>query len=119
VTEVGGGQASADEKRTERDEQLYSCPYSLVTPRNTFHILNLLFFFKFQRLLSLFHYNSKSIKFDDNKICILDYGQVEMIQREKAEIYYLFIFAVLGFELRAYTLNHSTSSFFVMVFFSR
>jgi Na+/proline symporter len=31
---------------------------------------------------------------------------------------YLFIFlAVLGFELRAYTLSHSTSPFFVMGFF--
>jgi hypothetical protein len=28
------------------------------------------------------------------------------------------IFAVLGFELRAYTLSHSTSPFFVMDFFS-
>jgi hypothetical protein len=26
-------------------------------------------------------------------------------------------FAVLGFELRAYTLSHSTSSFFIMGFF--
>jgi hypothetical protein len=28
-------------------------------------------------------------------------------------------FAVLGFELRTYTLSHSTSPFFVMEFFSR
>jgi hypothetical protein len=28
-----------------------------------------------------------------------------------------FFFAVLGFELRAYTLSHCTSPFFVMVFF--
>jgi hypothetical protein len=30
---------------------------------------------------------------------------------------YLFIFAVLGFELRAYTLSHSTSPIFVIGFF--
>jgi hypothetical protein len=29
----------------------------------------------------------------------------------------LFVFAVLGLELRAYTLSHSTSLFFVMAFF--
>jgi hypothetical protein len=32
------------------------------------------------------------------------------------DLIYLFIFAVLGFELRAYTLSHSISPFFVMVF---
>jgi hypothetical protein len=30
-----------------------------------------------------------------------------------------FFFLVLGLELRAYTLSHSTSPFFVMGFFSR
>jgi hypothetical protein len=29
----------------------------------------------------------------------------------------LFVFVVLGFELKAYTLSHSTSPFFVMSFF--
>jgi hypothetical protein len=29
----------------------------------------------------------------------------------------LFFFSVLGFELRVYTLSHSTSHFFVMAFF--
>jgi hypothetical protein len=32
-------------------------------------------------------------------------------------IYLFFFFAVLGFELRAYTLSHSISPFFVMGFF--
>jgi hypothetical protein len=30
---------------------------------------------------------------------------------------HVFLFSVLGFELRTYTLSHSTSSFFVMGFF--
>jgi hypothetical protein len=36
---------------------------------------------------------------------------------KKTILFYYFIFAVLGFELRAYSLSHSTSSFFVMGFF--
>jgi hypothetical protein len=32
-------------------------------------------------------------------------------------IFFLIFFLVLGFELKAYTLSHSTSPFFVMVFF--
>jgi hypothetical protein len=37
-----------------------------------------------------------------------------------AQLHYtFFFFAVLGFELRAYNLSHSTSHFFVMGFFSR
>jgi hypothetical protein len=31
--------------------------------------------------------------------------------------YFILFFAVLGFELRAYTLSHSTSPIFVKVFF--
>jgi hypothetical protein len=33
------------------------------------------------------------------------------------EFFFFFFFAILGFELRAYTLSHSTSPFFVMGFF--
>jgi hypothetical protein len=34
-----------------------------------------------------------------------------------AFLFFFFIFAVLAFELRAYTLSHSTSPIFVMGFF--
>jgi hypothetical protein len=34
-------------------------------------------------------------------------------------LFFSFFFSVLGFELRAYTLSHSTSPFFVMGFFNR
>jgi hypothetical protein len=34
-----------------------------------------------------------------------------------AFVSFCFVFGVLEFELRAYTLSHSTSPFFVMVFF--
>jgi hypothetical protein len=43
----------------------------------------------------------------------------EFITRNERELlFFLFFFAVLGLELRVYTLSHSTSPFFVMGFSS-
>jgi hypothetical protein len=43
--------------------------------------------------------------------------EIKCYKAKKKEGAVTFLFAVLGFELRAYTLSYSTSPFFVMGFF--
>jgi hypothetical protein len=40
-----------------------------------------------------------------------------VLSSQHTTFFFFFFFAVLGFKLRAYTLSHSTSPFFVKVFF--
>jgi hypothetical protein len=45
-------------------------------------------------------------------------GIAKECQQHHFSFFFFFFFAVLMFELKAFTLSHSTTSIFVMVFFS-
>jgi hypothetical protein len=49
----------------------------------------------------------------------MELNMMAKVMLSKYFIEYFILFAVLGFELRAYTLSHSTSPFFCDAFFSR